>query len=162
MHQVTFSDRAFAPWQVAAAGAACLQGCGVGCLYGETGKVVLVHPSTQVTPERLIEVLGNGLRPLGFSGSPWNPSTPLPEKYWDYEFSSPASGSWLHERAPVNIRIKFDDLSVTLIDGQRGSVSKATDFDRRAMGAIQEAVRADLGADITFAQPKMPAFCLGP
>ena len=121
---------------------------------------MVVEPRSQVTPERLVEAVGNALKPMGFSGAPWNPSTPSPQRYWDYEFRNPEVGSFFHHRDPVDVRIKFDDLSITLVDWDRAA--DASDFDRRVTSAIRDQIRSELGTDITFTHPKPPPFCLGP
>jgi len=141
-------------------GAAAFPGCGVGCLYDEHGKVLVVAPNAQVAPERLIAVVADALQPLGFSGAPWNPTTPTPRRYWDYAFRNSGSGAFLNHRDPVDIRLKFDDASITLVDWSRDS--EASEFDRRVTPAIRDQIRSELGADITFVHPKPPPFCLGP
>jgi hypothetical protein len=133
-----------------------LSGCGVGCLYGETGKVMLLLADTRLSPERLIAVVGDALRPLGFSGQPVRAPTPQPAWYWDYEFRKPGKFGV----SPVAILIKYRDLSITLSDYDRAT--EASEFDRRVTAAIQSGLRAQLGADIKFAHPGTPAFCLGP
>ena len=60
----------------------------------------------------------------------------------------------------VDVYIKFEDLSILLSDFAKNS--KASAFDRSVMEAIQTRLSSDLGADIAFAHPSTPAFCLGP
>lgn len=138
---------------------AMLTGCGVGCLYGESGKVVTVHGDSIPTPEHLVEVVGDALRPMGFTGAPASALTPKPIWYWDYSFKSPGAGKFA-PRDRVDVHIKFDDLSISLVDWGRRST--ATPFDRRVMQAIQNQLGSELEANISFIHPPTPAFCLGP
>jgi hypothetical protein len=140
-------------------GVATLPGCGVGCLYGEHGEVMIMAPNSHVSPERLVEVVDHALGPMGFTGHAVTPPTPRPEWYWDYAFRSPGREKFF-VRDQVDVRIKFDDLSITLIDWDRAS--DASKFDRRVTTAIQAGIRSELGADITFTHPKPSPFCLGP
>ncbi len=138
--------------------AAMLAGCGAGCLYHETGKVVVVRADSRPTPERVVEVVGDSLRPLGFSGRVAYKLSPRPLWYWDYEFSVGVGKFAPRER--VNVLIRFNDLSISLSDFARNS--KASAFDRSVMEAIQTRLRSELDADISFTHPPTPAFCLGP
>jgi hypothetical protein len=138
--------------------AAMLAGCGVGCLYGETGKVTVIRADSPPSPERVVEIVGDALRPMGFSGHVPYPMTPKPPWYLDYEFSLGVGKFAPRER--VDVHIKFDDLSISLSDFARNS--KASAFDLRVMEAIQTRLRSDLDADIAFTHPPTPAFCLGP
>jgi hypothetical protein len=88
-----------------------LVGCGLGCLYQEHGKVAVIAADVHVAPERLVEVVGNALQPMGFSGHAAKALTPRPEWYWDYEFRSPGVGKFA-PRDVVEVLIKFDDLSI--------------------------------------------------
>src|SRR5581483_9500943 len=111
-----------------------LSGCGVGCLYTEQGRVVATTAGARVSPERLVAAVESALRPLGFSGEPAQAITPRPEWYWDYTFSTPRK-FW--SPAPVDVEIRFTDLSITISDFSRSTT--ATDFDRRVVAAIQDA-----------------------
>lgn len=139
--------------------AAILTGCGVGCLYGESGKVVVVRADSPPSPDHLVAVVGDALRPMGFTGAVASALTPKPPWYWDYSFRSPGVGKFA-PRDVVDVHIKFDDLSISLVDWDRSS--KASPFDRSVMEAIQTRLRTELGADISFTHPPTPAFCLGP
>jgi len=75
--------------------AAMLAGCGVGCLYHETGKVVVVRADSRPSPERVVEVVGDSLRPLGFSGRVADKITPQPLWYWDL------SSAWESASSPL-------------------------------------------------------------
>ena len=133
-----------------------LAGCGVGCLYGETGKVTVIRAASPPNPERVVEVVAEALQPMGFSGREAGKLTPRPPWYWDYEFSMGAGVP----REQIDIHIKFDDLSISLSDFARNS--KASAFDRSVTEAIKTRLRSDLDADIVFTHPRTPAFCLGP
>jgi hypothetical protein len=147
-------------WLAVCAMAATLTGCGVGCLYGETSKFVVAGADSPPSPERLVAVVGDALRPMGFTGAPAASAiTPKPPWSWDYSFKSPGVGKFVSQDA-VEVHIKFDDLSITLIDWARHS--KASTFDRNVMEAIQSQIRSELGATISFTHPPTPAFCLGP
>lgn len=139
-----------------AAMAAMLAGCGVGCLYGESGRVTVIHADAPPRPERVVEVIGDALRPMGFSGREAGKLTPKPPWYWDYEFSVEVGTP----RERVDVHIKFDDLSISLSDFARNSTASV--FDRSVMEAIQTRLRSELNADIAFTHPSTPAFCLGP
>jgi hypothetical protein len=141
----------------AAAIAVSLGGCGVGCLYGETGKVIMPDANSSPRPERVVEVIGEALRPMGFTGHAGPDVTPKPAWYWDYGFSV-GVGKFSPPRVDVNIR--YEDLSISLADYAGGSSGSA--FDRTAITAIQARLRSELGADITFTPLQQPAFCLGP
>jgi len=139
--------------------AAMLAGCGgVGCLYQETGKVVGVREDSRPGPERVVEVVGDSLRPLGFSGHEAYKLKQRPELNWDYEFSVGVGKFFPRDRVDVNIR--FADFSILLSDFSRKS--KASAFDRSVMDAIQTRLRSELDADISFTHPPTPALCLGP
>jgi hypothetical protein len=138
---------------------AMLSGCGVGCLYHEQGKVMVPAGHTDVSADRLVEVVSDALRPMGFSGNVAKSLTPRPDWYWDYEFRTPTVGKFV-QRDAVELLIKYDDLSITLTDWDRAS--QATDYDRRVTTAIETAVHSELGAEIAFRQLKSPVFCLGP
>jgi hypothetical protein len=92
-HASAYSIRVTKPLAVSAI-AATLAGCGVGCLYGESGKVVVVHGDSIPSPEHLVEVVGDALRPMGFTGAPASALTPKPIWYWDYSFKSPGAGNF--------------------------------------------------------------------
>ncbi len=139
--------------------AAVLAGCGVGCLYGESGKVVVGRGESEPSPEHLVAVVGDALRPLGFTGAPASALTPKPPWYWDYSFRSPGVGKFA-PRNLVDVHIKFDDLSISLVDWDKSA--KATPFDHSVMDAIKTQLQHELCADIAFAHPPTPAFCLGP
>jgi hypothetical protein len=138
--------------------AAMLTGCAVGCLYHESGQVVVVSGESPPSPERIVEVVGASLRPLGFAGRVANNMTPRPPWYWDYEFSVGVGKFAPRER--VDVFIKYDDVSITLSDFARNS--RASAFDHSVMEAIQARLRSELGADISFTHPATPALCLGP
>jgi len=138
---------------------ASLWGCGVGCLYGEQSKVTVAAGRADVSAQRLVEVVDNALRPMGFSGNPARTLTPQPDWYWDYEFRSAGVGTFA-QRDAVEVHIRYDNLAITLSDWDRAS--KATAFDRRVTAAIESAVHTELNAEISFQPIKSPAFCLGP
>ena len=137
--------------------AAMLAGCGVGCLYRETGKVLVAGAEASPSPERIVGVVGDALRPMGFSGHLPPELKPRPDWLWDYEFGV---GYKFMAHDSVNVIIKYNDLSISLADYARGS--QASPFDRSVTTAIQTRLKSELGADITFTHPQTPAFCLGP
>jgi hypothetical protein len=138
--------------------ASMMAGCGAGCLYGESGNVVVREMDSPPTPARLLEVVGDALRPMGFVGQEAAPITPRPLGYWDYTFSVGARKFAPRER--VDVHIKFEDFSISLSDFARGS--KASAFDRSVLEAIKARIRSQLGGDITFTHTPTPGFCLGP
>ena len=141
-----------------AASAAMLAGCGVGCLYGESGKVTVIRTDSRLDPERVVAVVGDALRPLGFSGPAAEKPAPGSPRYWDYRFSVGAGKFAPRER--VDVLIKFDGLSISLADFAGGW--KASRFDRGVTEAIETRLRSELDADIAFTHAPTPAFCLGP
>jgi hypothetical protein len=152
------SLRGMIPQFTVVAIATMLAGCGIGCLYGETGKVTVTRADSPPSPERVVEIVGDALRPMGFSGQVPYPIIPKPPWYWDYEFSVGVGKFAPRER--VDVYIKFDDLSISLSDFAKNS--KASAFDRSVTEAIKTRLRSELDADIAFTHPPTPAFCLGP
>jgi hypothetical protein len=138
--------------------AAMLSGCGVGCLYVESGKVVSVRVDSLPSPENVVQAVGDALRPMGFTGQPIAPAITQRGSLPDYGFSVGVYKFAPRERADISI--KYDDLSISLADFARGSTASA--FDRSVMTAIQTRLRSELNADITFTHLPAPAFCLGP
>ena len=108
-------------------------------------------------PEQVVEVVGQALRPLGFSTEAKKGPMPKPARSY-YIFS--IGGGEFAPSERVDVFIKYDDLSISFSDYARGS--KASTFDRRLAAAIQTSLQSQLGADITFTHPQSPAFCLGP
>jgi hypothetical protein len=141
-----------------AAIAAMFAGCGTGCLYHEFGKILVVPGDSPPSPQRVVAVIGDALRPLGFSGKAADTPTPRAAGYWDYEFS--VGGEKFRARPRVMVFIKYEDLSLTLSDFARNS--SAPSFDRSITEGISTRLRTELGADINFTHPPSPALCLGP
>jgi hypothetical protein len=120
----------------------------------------MANVDTPPSPEPVVAVVGNALRPMGFTGATSTSAiTPKPTWHWDDSFKSPGVGKFVAQDA-VDVHIKFDDLSITLIEWARHS--KASPFDLKVTEAIQTQLRSELGADISFTHPPTPAFCLGP